>query len=95
MKKLLIATLLLTGLVAFAPTASAGHKKDKHKKHCEQPVYLQSYREPCRSSYGHYEERPVYYRPAPVVRYRTYDYEDCRPAYRTYHRPALSFVFGF
>ena len=96
MKKLLIATVLFTGLVAFVPEASAGHKHHKHYKYrCEQPIYRQSYREVYRPSYGYYEQRPVYYQPAPVVRYRSYDYGDCRPAYRTYRRPALSFAFGF
>ena len=89
MKKLLITTLLFAGLVAFVPTASADHKKKKD--HCDQSDYYQSYR----PSHQYYEERPVYYRPAPVVRYRSYDYDDCRPAYRTHHRPTLSFGFGF
>ena len=89
MKKLLIATVLFTGLVAFVPEASAGHKK--HREHCDAPVYRESYR----PSYRYYEERPVYYRPAPVVHYRSYDYDDYRPACRTYRRPALSFIFGF
>ena len=90
MKKLLIATLVITGLTAFVPTASADHHKKK-KDYCDHSDYRVSYQ----PSYRYYEARPVYYRPAPVVRYRSYDYEDCRPAYRTYHRPALSFVFGF
>jgi hypothetical protein len=94
MKKLLIATLLFTGLAAFVPDATAGHR-DRDNDRCDRPVYRQSYREDCRPSYRYYEERPVYYRAAPVVRYRSYDYDDCRPTYRTYRRPALSFVFGF
>ena len=92
MKKLLIATVLFTGLVAFVPEASAGHKK--HKDHCA-PVYQQSYRTYSQPSYSYYEDRPVYYRPAPVVRYRSYDDDNCRPTYRTHRRSALSFVFGF
>ena len=93
MKKLLIATALITGFAASVPNASA-HDKYRQDR-CEQPVYYQSYREDYRPSYRSYEERPVYYRPAPVVRYRSYDDEDCRPARRVYHRPGLSFLFGF
>ena len=98
MKKLLIATLLLAGLTAFAPNARADHKKHR-KDHCEQPVYQQSYR----SSYGsyqerptYYQERPIYYREVPQVRYRSYDYDD-RPCYREQRRHVspLSFIFGF
>jgi len=93
MKKLLIATLLFTGLVAFVPNASAGHR-DRYRDddRCD---YRESYREVYRPSYRYYEERPVYYRPAPVVRYRSYDHDDCRPAYRPQRRSGLSFVFGF
>ena len=91
MKKLLIATLLIAGLTAFAPNASAGHKKHR-KDHCEQPVYQQHYR----SNHGYYQERPTYYREVPQVRYRTY-YSDDRPCYREQRRHVspLSFVFGF
>ena len=94
MKKLLIATLLITSLAAFVPTAGACDKKKK-KVHYEQYDYRQSYRESYQPDYGYYQAPPVYYRPAPVVHYRSYDNEDCRPAYRTSHRPALSFLFGF
>ena len=91
MKKLLIATLLIAGLTSFAPNASADHKKHR-KDHCEQPVYQQSYR----SNYGSYQERPIYYREVPQVRYRSYDYDD-RPCYREQRRHVspLSFIFGF
>lgn len=99
MKKLLLATLLVAGLAAFAPNAKAGHKKHK-TKHCEQRVYVQTYRPAdryCeeRPTY-YYEERPIYYRPAPVVRYRSYDY-DARPYCRETPRRVtpLSFFFGF
>lgn len=90
MKKLLLATLLIAGLASFAPNASAGHKK--HRSNCDQPVY----QPPCRSSYGYYQERPIYYREVPQVRYRTYDYDDrprCRETRR--HVSPLSFFFGF
>lgn len=89
MKKLLITTLLFAGLVAFVPTASASHKKKKN--HCDRSDYYQSYQ----PSYRYYEEQPVYYRPAPVVRYRSYGYDDCRPSYRQHQRSSLSFGFGF
>lgn len=90
MKKLLIATLFFTGLVAFVPNASAGHK-DRYRdrdRDCDQ----REYREVYRPTYRCDEER--YYRPAPVVRYRSYN-DDCRPAYRTHRRSGLSFVFGY
>ena len=91
MKKLLIATILIAGLISFTPNASAGHKKHR-SDHCEQPVYQQPYR----SSYGYYQERPTYYREVPQVRYRSYDYDD-RPRCREVHRHVspLSFIFGF
>lgn len=99
MKKLLIATLLFTGLVAFVPAASAGHR-DRDRDYdrdndCDRGGYRQSYRQDCQPNYRYYQAPPVYYRPAPVVRYRNYDRDDCQPAYRTHRRPALSFVFGF
>ena len=90
MKKLLIATLLFTALAASVPEAGACDKKSK--KYSKQSVY---YREDYRPSYQYYEERPVYYRPAPVVQYRSYDYDDYRPVCRTPRRSALSFAFGF
>lgn len=91
MKKLIIATLFFSGLVAFVPNASAGHKDRDRDRDCDQ----REYREVYRPTYRCYEERPVYYRPAPVVRYRSYDDDNCRPAYRTQRRSPLSFVFGF
>ena len=90
MKKLLIATLVITTLSALVPTAGASDKKKK-KVHYDRYDYHES----SQPSYGYYQAPPVYYRPVPVVHYRSYDYGDCRPAYRTYHRPALSFAFGF
>ena len=92
MKKLLIASLLLTGLAALAPKASA-HDCDRDRydrySYYDRPVYREVYR----PSYGYYEDRPQYYRPAPV--YRSYSDDYCRPRYRTNHRSVLSFVFGF
>ncbi len=99
MKKLLLATLLIAGLTSFAPNAKADHKKKK-SKHCEQPVYVQTYR-PSYRCYEerptyYYEERPVYYREAPVVRYRSYDYDDRPRCQETRRRVSpLSFLFGF
>lgn len=94
MKKLLIASLLLTGLTAFAPTASA--KKRDHEfvgyDRCGHPAYREVYRPKC----NHYEERPTYYHEAPPVRYRSYGYDDgprCRETRR--HVSPLSFIFGF
>ena len=93
MKKLLLATLLIASLTALVPTAGACDKKKKTVRYYQND-YRQSYRESYQPDYGYYQAPPVYYRPAPVVQYRSRDYEDCRPASRTYHRPALS-VFGF
>ena len=97
MKKLLIATLLLTGLTAFIPSAQA-HGCERvfvGYDRCGHPVY----REVSRPSYGYYEERPQYYREAPPVRYRSYDDDDrdYRPRCREQHRHVspLSFFFGF
>lgn len=91
MKNLLIASLILTGLTAFAPTASAKKKHDREfagYDRCGHPVYREVYR----PKYKHYEERPVYYREAAPVRY----YDD-RPRCRETHRRVspLSFIFGF
>ena len=91
MKKLIIATLFFTGLVAFVPNASAGHN-DRYRDR-DRDCDHREYREVYRPTYRCYEER--YYRPAPVVRYRSYDDDNCRPAYRTSRRSPLSFVFGF
>lgn len=94
MKKLRIASLLLTGLTTLLPSARA----DCHERvllgydRCGHPVYGEVYR-PSRESY---EERPTYYREAPPVRYRSYDYDDrprCRETRR--HFSPLSFLFGF
>ncbi len=90
MKKFLIATLLFAGLIAAVPNADAGKKHYRDDDRCDR---RQSYREDYRPNYRYYEERPVYYRPAPVVRYRSYDH--CAPTYGIYRQPAVSFVFGF
>ena len=94
MKILLIASLLLTGLTAFAPTASA--KKREHEfagyDRCGQPTYREVYR----PKHNHCEERPTYYYQAPPVRYRSSGYDErprCRETRR--HVSPLSFIFGF
>ena len=94
MKKLLIASLLFTGLTALVPTASADCRERVFLGYdrCGHPVYGEAYR-PQRE---YYEERPTYYREAPQVRYRSYDNEDrsrCRETRR--HVSPLSFIFGF
>ena len=100
MKKLLIASLLLTGLAAFAPSAVA---RDYDREfvgydRCGRPVYREVYRPRyhCdeRPRY-HHDDRPTY-RYAPPVRYRSHDHDErprCRETRR--HVSPLSFIFGF
>lgn len=94
MKKLLIATVLLTGLTAFIPSAKADHCEQVFVGYdrCGHPVY----REVERPRYGYYQERPTYYREVPQVRYRSNDRDDDRRCRET-RRPVspLSFIFGF
>ncbi len=92
MKKLLIASLLLTGLAAFAPSASA---RDCDREfvgydRCGHPVYREVYRPRC-----YQDERPSYHY-APRARYRSHDHDD-RPRSRETRRHVspLSFIFGF
>jgi hypothetical protein len=94
MKKLLIASMLLTGLAAFAPSASAWHGDREFVGYdrCGRPVFSEVYR-----PRTYCDERPSY-RYAPPVRYRSYDrgYDD-RPRCRDTRRRVtpLSFIFGF
>ncbi len=94
MKKLLIATVLLTGFAAFIPSAKAEHCEHVFVGYdrCGKPVY----REVVRQRYSSYQERPTYYREAPQARYRSYDRDDDRRCRET-RRPVspLSFIFGF
>ena len=107
MKKLLIATILATGLTAFLPSASAdcGERVFVGYDRCGRPVYQQVYRQNYRSydyqpAYQQsYEPRQSYYSEPRETRYR--DYEDdrcyakkkkqCEPRFRS----PLSFIFGF
>ncbi|MCE9611281.1 MAG: hypothetical protein K8R23_13890 [Chthoniobacter sp.] len=98
MKKLLIATLLLTGLTTLVPTANADCRERVFLGYdrCGRPVYREVYREAYRPSRDYYyEQRPTYYREAPTVRYRSYEEE--RPRCRETHRhiSPLSLIFGF
>ena len=82
MKKLLIATILATGLTAFLPSASAdcGERVFVGYDRCGRPVYQQVYRQNYRSydyqpAYQQsYEPRQSYYSEPRETRYR--DYED-------------------
>jgi hypothetical protein len=95
MKKLLIATLLLTGLTAFLPSAQADCRERVFVGYdrCGHPVYREVYR----PRYSYYDERPQYYRAAPQARYRSYDDDRsrCREREPRRHFSPLSFVFGF
>jgi len=97
MKKLLIATLLLTGLTSLVSTASADHRERAFAGYdrCGNPVYREVYRETYRPSRSYYEERPTYYREAPPVRYRSYEEERPRCRETRRHISPLSFIFGF
>jgi len=74
MKKLLITTLLLTGLTAFLPSAHADCRERVFVGYdrCGQPVFREVYRPAPR----YYEERPAY---QPYYESRgTYAYEQPR-----------------
>ncbi len=111
MKKLLIATLLLTGLTAFIPSAHADCRERVFVGYdrCGQPVFREVYR----PSYGYYQERPAYqpyyesrrtydYPEPRETRYRDYDEDRCQPKRKSHcekderhFRSPLSFLFGF
>ena len=108
MKKLLITTLLITGLTAFLPGASA-HDSERAfvgYDHCGRPVF----QEVCRQSYRGYDDRPAY-QPYYEQRQSYYVSESREPRYRDYEddrchakkqreperrfRSPLAFIFGF
>ena len=108
MKKLLIATILATGLTAFLPSASA-HDSERvfvGYDRCGRPVY----QEVCRQNYRSYDYQPsyqqsyeprqsYYYSQPRETRYRDYEDDRCYAKKKKYCEPRfrspLSFVFGF
>ena len=94
MKKLLLLTLAITGLGAFAASANAHDcDDDRGYRSYGRSVY---YVDRGRSSYDERDYRcePTYYSHRRV--YVNEDYpRHYRPRVHYYHRPAVSFSFGF
>src|SRR5688572_14356208 len=96
MKTFLIAILMFTGLVAFAPDAEARrYYRDGRSYYGTRSsrVYYSNYRHYPRRSYYRSHYRPYYYRSYYRPRYYYSDY-NCYP-YGYYRRPGISISFGF
>jgi hypothetical protein len=98
MKTFLIAILMFTGLVTFAPSAEARRYYGGGRYYHSPRYYSSGYRYyPRRTYYPRYYSRnyyrPYYYRSY----YRPYYYSSgyCYPGYGYYRRPGVSISFGF
>jgi hypothetical protein len=100
MKKLLLATLVLSGIAVFAPRAEAGSYRTVRVgyDHCGRPVYRQVVsRDYCAPRY-YSHSAPVYHRSSGYRSYNHYRCDDRRyySGSRYYSsRPRIAVSFGF